>query len=113
VTVFDRHQDLIRLLEDLGFEMAPQVTDLGELVMWRPLAPPPNAMAELDGFEFNRRYGPYNLKPDVPMHIVPIQPQWEERLFPEGRRQLELVGENAACGNDLRKAYLSRASTAS
>lgn len=111
VTVFDRHHELIRLLADLGFEIAPQVTELGELVMWRPLAPPPDAIVELDGFEFNRRYGPYNVKPDVPMHIVPIQPQWEERLFPEGRRQLELVGENAACGNDLRKAYLSRAST--
>jgi GNAT superfamily N-acetyltransferase len=111
VTVFDRHQELIRLLGDLGFEVTPQVTELGELVMWRPLMPPPEAVHELDGFEFNRRYGPHNLKLAVPMHIVPIQPQWEERLFPEGRLQLEIVGENAACGNDLRKAYLSRAST--
>jgi GNAT superfamily N-acetyltransferase len=111
VTVLDRHQELIRLLEDLGFEITPQVTDLGELVMWRPLLPPPEAADELDGFEFNRRYGPHNLKLDVPMHIIPIQPQWEERLFPEGRRQLEIISENAACGNDLRKAYLSRASS--
>lgn len=111
VTVFDRHPELIRLLEDLGFEVTPQVTTRGELVMWRSLLPPPEAVSELDGFEFNRRYGPHNMKLDVPMHIVPIQPQWEERLFPEGRLQLELVGENAACGNDLRKAYLSHAST--
>lgn len=111
VTVFDWHAELIRLLEDLGFEITQQVTQLGELVMWRPLVAPPGASARLDGFEFNRRYGPRNLKLDVPMHIVPIQPQWEERLFPEGRRQLELVGDNAACGNDLRKAYLSHAST--
>lgn len=111
VTVFDRHPELIRLLEDLGFEITPQVTELGELVMWRPLIPPPEALHELDGFEFNRRYGPHNLRLDVAMHIIPIQPQWEERLFPEGRLQLELVGENAACGNDLRKAYLSRAGT--
>jgi GNAT superfamily N-acetyltransferase len=111
VTVFDRHPELIRLLDDLGFEITPHVTKLGELVLWRPLVPPPVAVAELDGFEFNRRYGPHNLKLDVPMHIIPIQPQWEERLFPEGRRQLELIGANAACGNDLRKAYLSRAGT--
>jgi hypothetical protein len=111
VTVFDRHQELIRLLEDLGFEITPHVTKLGELVMWRPLVAPPEAQRELDGFEFNRRYGPYHLKLGVPMHIVPIQPQWEERLFPEGRVQLELIGENSACGNDLRKAYLSRAGT--
>jgi GNAT superfamily N-acetyltransferase len=111
VTVFDRHSELIRLLEELGFEITPHVTGLGELVMWRSLVPPADAVTELDGFEFNRRYGPHNLKLDVPMHIIPIQPQWEERLFPEGRQQLELIGENAACGNDLRKAYLSRAST--
>jgi len=111
VTVFDRHQELIRLLDDLGFEMTPRVTGLGELVMWRSLLPPPEAAGELDGFEFNRRYGPHNLKLDVPMHIIPIQPRWEERLFPEGRLQLEIVGENAACGNDLRKAYLSHATT--
>lgn len=111
VTVFDHHPELIRLLVDLGFEIAPQVTELGELVLWRSLVPPPDASIELDGFEFNRRYGPHHLKLDVPIHIIPIQPQWEERLFPEGRRQLELIGENAACGNDLRKAYLSRAGT--
>lgn len=111
VTVFDRQPELIRLLEDLGFEITPQVTKLGELVLWRALIPPPNAASELDGFEFNRRFGPHNLKLDVPMHIIPIQPHWEERLFPEGRLQLELIGENAACGNDLRKAYLSRAGT--
>jgi RimJ/RimL family protein N-acetyltransferase len=111
VTVFDHHEALIRLLEDLGFTITPQVTKLGELIMWRPLLPPPEAASELDGFEFNRRYGPYNLKLDAPMHIIPIQPQWEERLFPEGRLQLEIIGENAACGNDLRKAYLSHASS--
>ena len=106
VTVFDSHEDLIRLLEDLGFEITAHVTRRGELVMWRPLVPPTRAVEELDGFEFNRRYGPHNLKLNVPIHIVPIKPEWEERLFPEGRMQLELVGENAACGNDLRKAYL-------
>jgi GNAT superfamily N-acetyltransferase len=107
VTVFDKHTELIGLLLDLGFELEPAVTALGELVLWRPLVPPSGVEAQLDGFEFNRRYGPRNLKLDVPMHIVPIEPRWEERLFPEGRVQLDLLPENAACGNDLRKAYLS------
>lgn len=111
VTVFDRQPELIRLLEDLGFEITQQITELGELIMWRPLVAPPEAVVQLDGFEFNRRYGPRNLKLDVPMHIIPIQPHWEERLFPEGRIQLELLAANSACGNDLRKAYLSRAGT--
>jgi len=99
------------LLEDHGFEITQQITNLNELVMWRPLVPPAEAADELDGFEFNRRYGPRNLKLDVPMHIVPIKPHWEERLFPEGRIQLELLTSTPACGNDLRKAYLSHAST--
>jgi GNAT superfamily N-acetyltransferase len=111
VTAFDKHAELIGLLVDLGFEIIPAVTSLGELVLWRSLVPPSGAEAQLDGFEFNRRYGPRNLKLDVPIHIVPIEPRWEERLFPEGRVQLGLVPENAACGNDLRKAYLSHAST--
>jgi GNAT superfamily N-acetyltransferase len=111
VTVFDKHVELIGLLLDLGFEIEPAVTPLGELVLWRPLIPPPGAEVQLDGFEFNRRYGPRSLRLDVPMHIVPIEPRWEERLFPEGRVQLGLVPENAACGNDLRKAYLSHSAT--
>ncbi|MDX6451830.1 MAG: hypothetical protein QOH16_1879 [Gaiellaceae bacterium] len=111
VTVFPRHHELIGLLEDLGFEITAEVTLLGELVMWRSLIPPADAIRDLDPFEFNRRYGPYNLNLDVAMHIVPIQPQWEERLFPEGTLQLGLFGANAACGNGLRKAYLSNAAT--
>lgn len=111
VAVFDRHADLIALLLDLGFEIIPSVTPRGELVLWRSLVPPPGAEEQLDGFEFNRRYGPQNLKLEVPVHVVPIEPRWEERLFPEGRVQLGLVPENAACGNDLRKAYLSHSAS--
>ncbi len=111
VTVFPKHYELIGLLQDLGWTQWPEVTGLNELVMWRPLVPPPEAVADLEPFEFNRRYGPHNLNVNVPMHIVPIQPQWEERLFPEGATQLGLFGENAACGNGLRKAYLSRSSS--
>jgi GNAT superfamily N-acetyltransferase len=111
VTVFPKHYELIGLLQDLGWTQWPEVTDRNELVMWRPLVPPASAIHDLDPFEFNRCYGPHNLNTNVPMHIVPIQPHWEERLFPEGRTQLGLFGENAACGNGLRKAYLSRSSS--
>ena len=111
VTVFDKHTELIRLFEDHGFVVSPHVTKEGELVMWRSLVPPPAAINELHPFEFNRRYGPWHLNTDVPIYVVPIQPHWEERLFPEGALQLGLFGDNAACGNGLRKAYLSRAST--
>ena len=64
---------------------------------------------EFDGFEFNRRYGPHALRLDVPIHILPIQPRWEDRLFPEGREQEELFSQYYACGNGIRKAYLSQA----
>jgi hypothetical protein len=46
---------------------------------------------------------------DVPMHLVPIQPRWEEILFPEGRVQETLIPELRPCGNGIRKAYLSLA----
>ena len=111
VTAYDKHTELIALFADHGFEVLPEVTGDGELVMWRSLVPPPEAVAELSPFEFNRHYGPRLLNADVPIHLVPIKPQWEERLFPEGTVQLGLFADNAACGNGLRKAYLSRAST--
>jgi ribosomal protein S18 acetylase RimI-like enzyme len=108
VTVLDKHTELLGLLADLGFENVGERTDLDEVVLFRSLKPSPKALAELSAFEFNRRYGPRLLNTSVPIHVVPIQPQWEERLFPEGKLQLDLLHTYAACGNGLRKAYLSR-----
>lgn len=113
VTVFNKHIDLITLLTDLGFEDTERTTGLGERVLFRSVVPPAGAAEELGGFEFNRRYGPHALRLDVPIHIVPIQPRWEERLFPEGREQVELFSDYYACGNGIRKAYLSRAQSRS
>jgi predicted transcriptional regulator len=108
LSVFDRHVELIGLLSDLGFEKREVQTERGELVYYRAVEPPPAAIDQLDPFEFNRRYGPRTLNLDVPIHVIPIQPQWEERLFPEGKIQLDLMEGTVACGNGLRKAYLSR-----
>jgi GNAT superfamily N-acetyltransferase len=107
VTVLDKHVELVGLLEDLGFEKLAVRTGRGELVLFRSLEPPPDAIERLEPFELNRRYGPRVLNPNVAMHVVPIRPHWEERLFPEGKLQLDLFGGSAACGNGLRKAYIS------
>jgi ribosomal protein S18 acetylase RimI-like enzyme len=108
VTVFEHHEALLGLLFDLGFAQVDARTALNELVLFRSVKPPADALTTLDPFDFNRQYGPWALNLEVPMHIVPIQPRWEERLFPEGTSQLELLGGPAACGNGLRKAYLTR-----
>jgi ribosomal protein S18 acetylase RimI-like enzyme len=109
ITVLDDHSDLIGLLTDLGFENTGERTPMGEIVFFRSIDPPEGAAAALDPFELNRLYGPRVLNANVPMHVIPIQPRWEDRLFPEGRFQLDLLGNYAACGNGIRKAYLSHA----
>jgi ribosomal protein S18 acetylase RimI-like enzyme len=108
ITVFDHHVELIGLLDDLGFVKCAPQTGLGELVYFRSVEPPPGAVDRHEPFEFNRRYGPRSMNLEVPMHVIPIKPRWEERLFPEGRTQLDLLRQAVACGNGLRKAYLSR-----
>jgi ribosomal protein S18 acetylase RimI-like enzyme len=109
LTVYEKHTDLISMLTELGFADTGATTSLGERVLFRSVTPPPGAELQFDGFEFNRRYGPHAVRVDVPIHILPIQPRWEERLFPEGREQAELFSQYYACGNGIRKAYLSQA----
>jgi ribosomal protein S18 acetylase RimI-like enzyme len=106
VTAFPRHHDLLVLLGDLGFTALASRTPLGELVLVRPVVAPPD-IAAYEAFELNRRFGPRVVNVAVPIHVVPIKPKWEQRLFPEGRLQMDLLSQYVACGNGLRKAYLS------
>ena len=111
VTVFAQHEELIGLLNDLGFVGWEQRTTLDEQILVRGLAPPSGRESQYEPFELNRLFGPRVLDLAAPMHVVPIQPRWEDRLFPEGRIQLKLLDSYPACGNGLRKAYLSRAAS--
>ena len=109
LTVFDRHTQLITMLEDFGFERHPERTGIGELVMVKRLRPGDGATH--DPFAYHRRFGPPAV--DIPssngVYVIPIQPRYHSRLFPDHPREpARLLPDDDPFGNALRKAYLSR-----
>lgn len=110
ITVFEKYTSLISLLEDFGFQDVGRKTDIGELILTKPIS---FLEEDYDSFEplpFNIRYGPFALKTQgVDSYIVPIQPRYHRLLFPEIEKQMELQPGNRPFGNSIRKGYLSNA----
>jgi len=110
VTVFEQYGDLIRLLEDFGFQDVGHRTERGELVLAKPMS---FTEADRDSHQplpFNIRYGPFATKiKGVPAFVVPIKPRYHRLLFPEAEKQLQLMPGMQPFGNSIRKAYLSNA----
>lgn len=108
-TVFPRQWELIGLLGAFGF-FDRGANERGERVMAKRLLPRDEEVQELDGLEFNIRFGPQAVKVSGErVFIVPIRPTWHRLLFPE----LEMSGLDGCrpCGNSIRKAYLSHSAT--
>lgn len=118
LTIFPEHELLIAVLEAFGFEQAGTQKKNGRtelLYLKRLRAPPSVPLAAAD--QYYRRYFP-SFRDDVAVRkfLVPIQPAWHARLFPEYRedpRQARLddfVDQQAElsdpAGNAIRKAYL-------
>ena len=109
LTVFERHAALITMLEDFGFERLQDETPLGELVMVKHLTPTDGATR--DHFAYHSHFGPpaVDLSLDGGVYVIPIQPRYHGRLFPDHpREQARLLPDDDPFGNALRKAYLSR-----
>jgi len=106
VTVFEKHGALIELLEDFGFEIIENQTDLGERVLVKELTCPETS--ELAPLEFHIKYGPWHFRSNVSWYIVPIRPRYSDILFPETASQGSLFPGAGAYGNAIRKAYLCR-----
>lgn len=107
LTVFERHQTLTAMLEDFGFSRHTTNTDRGELVYVKHLTPTRDAIT--DPFEYHRRYGPPALAVSLsPIYVIPIQPRYHRRLFPDDPTERMLMPGNEPFGNAIRKAYLSR-----
>ena len=110
ITVFEKHRELIDLLEEFGFESSDTRTRLGELVLVKSLSPSSDDWDELDPLRFNRRYGPFAARiRDVPTFVVPIRPQFHRILFPDAEDQAALWPGAHPFGNSIRKAYLCNA----
>jgi GNAT superfamily N-acetyltransferase len=111
VTVFDRHEGLITLLEEFGFYcLIGRQTQLGELVYAKDLTSTPASAASLPPLEFHVHFGPPAVKLGLGhVYVVPIEPRYHSILFPEGEAQTTLAVVSRPYGNALRKAYLCNA----
>lgn len=107
VTVFEHHPELIRLLEDFGFSRLSDRTGLKEYIYSKPLSPKAEDDGSMAPLEYHVRYGPRRLRfePDL-IYLVPIRPNFSDRLFPETASQRPLLFDSNPCGSAIRKAYL-------
>ncbi len=113
LTVFPKHQTLISLLGKFGFEKCG--TKGSEDVYFKKskvllLNPHPS------GFEFHKTFWPCISIGTSSVYLVPVQPQFHDRLFPEAARryapsQMTLFEDALpkTPGNAIRKVYVCNA----
>lgn len=109
----ERHDYLIRLLQDFGFE--ERGTYAGDIVLVKshPVISPDGSL--FSPLEYARRYFPH-FRHDaiVQKFLIPIQPHFHETLFPDYQPiQSRLFGVSNSVGNAIKLAYLSHAATKS
>ena len=110
-TVFEKHADLLDLLRDCGFRELPSKTELGELVLAKPMRSDLEELVQLDDLECHIRYGPHCFRlAEGRTYLVPIQPRFAHLLFPESATQPDLFHGQHPFGSAIRKAYLCHAS---
>ncbi len=105
VTVFEKHQTLLELLDDFGFSPHAETTDVGELILTKLLEP----QAGISGLDYHIKYGPPRFDAQQDWHLVPIQPRFSDALFPETCATRNLFEGQLSFGNAIRKAYLCHA----
>jgi len=107
-THFRREEDaLVNLLEDYGFVKAGTKAN-GEEVHIKRFTPRKEYISAID---VARKYYPsYRDTPNVTKYVVPIKPEYHERLFPDYKQRQRRITEYSEInvqGNAIRKAYLS------
>lgn len=119
LTIFPHHTALIDILALFGFRDIGSKPN-GEKILVKRMIPDRSTELRRPG-EFFREFFPGYLDgPDVRKFIVPVQPAWHTRLFPDyspnpEQRTLEEYGGGdllyrlSPAGNAIRKAYLSNA----
>ncbi|EMA08434.1 hypothetical protein C438_01305 [Haloferax denitrificans ATCC 35960] len=100
---------LVRLIENYGFEHASNRKD-GEAIFVKRLTPPPDT--SLEPSQIARRYYPsFCDGENIGKYLIPIQPQYHNKLFTGySKRQPglnEFAGRFNSEGNAIHKAYLS------
>lgn len=107
VEVLPQKVELLDWLEQFGFNALTGVTAAnGQLVLAKRLSPLPDADL-LAPLEHAVAYGPGSIRL-LKAFAVPIRAEWHRRLLPEAEDQPSLFAGHEACGNAIRKAYLSK-----
>ena len=109
----ERHDYLVRLLQEFGFEERNLYHDDLVLVKQHPLDPPDVSL--FSPLEYARKFFPH-FRHDavVKKFLIPIQPLFHETLFPDYQpRQPRLFESRNNIGNAIKLAYLCHAQTKS
>jgi hypothetical protein len=110
VTAFERHNELLSLFRDCGFQDLLEESERGELVLAKPMRVALNEPDQLDDLSRHIRYGPRCFRlAEGRTYLVPIQPRFARLLFPESAMQPDLFHGQHPFGSAIRKAYLSHA----
>jgi GNAT superfamily N-acetyltransferase len=109
----ERHDYLIQLLQDFGFE--ERGSYVGDLVMVKshPVVSPDWAL--FPALEYARLYFPhFRHDSSVQKFLIPIQPHFHATLFPDYQPiQPRLFDSSSSVGNAIKLAYLCHAQTKS
>jgi len=107
--------ELVTLLDQYGFIKVARRTN-GEDVFYKYLKPivPRKELEFFPPMELNRRYYPsFYDGARVKKHVIPIRPEYHDRLFIEYRYRtpglMEAAGELIVEGNTIKKAYICHA----
>jgi acetyltransferase, GNAT family len=106
----DKISFMVKWLESFGFYRLHGVQAAnGDTVMVKDLFPARTA-PNLEPWDFHKRYGPGAVCLDTGRaFLVPIQPQWHDRLFPDPHTPTlseSMFAER--CGNTIKKIYICK-----
>jgi hypothetical protein len=103
-----KQQPLISLLEDFGFKNIGKKGE--EVMMMKTMYPPSDISKEIDSLRYAIDYYPfYQDHGSVDKFIVPIVPEYHDKLFPDclsRQTRMEEFSEICPEGNTIKKAYI-------
>lgn len=110
-TAFPKHEALLAFADSFGFALSAALTARGEHTCTKSLTYTAHDEEALPADEFARRFGPGAISfRNCRTYLVPVEPRYHTRLWPETANQLELFNPEP-CGNSIKKAYLCHSPT--
>ena len=107
-TTYSKQKGLRLFAESFGFYESGARNANGEIIMIKEL-PPDTPPPGTNPWSWHLKYGPGTFHFEgAGVYVVPIEPKFHERLFPDLREQLQLFAPEP-CGNSIKKAYLCHA----